>query len=573
MKQNKSNWMFYVRNYHFHSIFLKNIALIFGIIMLPFLCVLFISFYAYGRIYGSEEKAYTDEVKTMIMKDIEGLFSEFQEKAILLSMDQDIQVFFHIGNDRLTYDYIKLQDYIAMYKVSSNVIDDIYIYSPRSGYIYSSSGRLHYNNFWDQECIDRWNNTENLQQYEYLNRVFYRTQKENVCLYYTIQYGVGNTGVIAFQLNMNDLREMFDYGEYINLIIVGKQKVIYDSTNHWLGTEVTDVGEITSALDGGIVIANTIENYGLDIILHINKVSLDEGMNKIGVFLIIFSGAMLIITITLAFYLSQKIFSPLTEILNMLEKNPRNNEQNLLQNKDEVSFIMNSIRSTMSRNKDVEAELLERIRLLKKAQAVALQAQINPHFINNTLENLNWMVISRLGGDNDISETLNCLSSLMQVALEDSDTFITLKDEIGYVKKYLFIQQKRLEKSFEVVWDIDKEVEECKIIKLILQPVVENAINYGIKPYGNNGKIEVKARRYEDIVKVTVKDSGWGLTAQEVENINTSIRKQVIKESNHIGLSNVNQRIKLAFGENYGIKLESQIGFGTTVSLRLPYQV
>lgn len=573
MKWNKIRWMEYVKNYRFHSIFLKNMALILGVIMLPFFCVLFISYYAYGHMYSSEEKAYTDEVKMMIIKDVEGLFSEFQEKAILLSMDQDIQTFFYIDDDRLAYDYIKIQDYIAMYKVSSDVIDDIYIYAPRSEYIYSSAGRLHYDRFFDQECIDRWNNTEDLQQYEYLNRVRYRMQKENVCLYYTIQYGVGNTGVLAFQLNMNDLRKMFDYGEYINLIIVGKQKVIYDSTGQWIGSEVVDTTAIKEALDGGIVLSNTIDLYSLEIILHINKVSLDEGMNKIGAFLIIFSGVMLLITIALAFYLSQKIFSPLTEILNMLEENPRNHEQNLLQNKDEVSFIMNSISSTMSRNKDIEAELLERIRLLKKAQAVALQAQINPHFINNTLENLNWMAVSRLGGGNDISEMLNCLSSLMQVALGDTETLVTLRDEIGYVKKYLFIQQKRLENGFDVIWDIEEELLEYKIIKLILQPIVENAINYGIKPYAHRGKIEIKAHRIDELVKITVKDSGWGLTPQEVDNINASIRKQSIKESNHIGLSNVNQRLILAFGEAYGVTISSKINEGTSVVMELPYNM
>lgn len=233
--------------------------------MLPCFCVLFISYYAYGHIYGSEGKAYTDEVKTMIMKDVEGLFFEFQEKAILLSMDQDIQTFFYIDDNRLVYDHIKIQDYIAMYKVSSNVIDDIYIYSPSSGYIYSSAGRLHYDRFFDQECIGLWKNTENLQQYEYLNRVLYRMQKENVCLYYTIQYGVGNTGVIVFQLNMNDMRKMFDYGEYIDLVIVGKQKVIYDSTGQWIGSEVADTEEITSVLDEGIVLNNTMDLYGLEI--------------------------------------------------------------------------------------------------------------------------------------------------------------------------------------------------------------------------------------------------------------------------------------------------------------------
>lgn len=573
MNQNKSGWLEYVRNYRFHSIFLKNTALIFGVIMLPFFCVLAISYYAYEHIYAAEEKAYADEIKTMIIKDIEDLFSEFQEKAILLSMDQDVQVFFYINDDRITYDFTEIQDYIELYRVSSNVMDDLYLYSPRSGYLYSSAGRLHYDRFFDQESIDRWRNTEGLQQYEYLDRDFYGMRKENVCLYYTIKYSAENRGVIAFLLNMNDLRKVFDYGEYVDLIIVGKQKVIYDSTNQRLGSEVTDVGEITGELDGGVVLSKAIDLYGLEIILHIDRGGLDGGMNKIGTSLVLFSCIMLVVSVAIGFYLSQKVLNPLTDILRLLKEKSSNYEQNLLQNKNELGFIINSINDTMVKKENVEAELLERIRLLKKAQAVALQAQINPHFINNTLENLNWMVTSRLGNGNDISEILNCLSSLMRVALGDSDTFVTLSDEIGYVKKYLFIQQKRLENSFSVIWDVDKALEDCKVIRLILQPVVENAINYGIKPYGSNGKIEIKAHRVDDRLKITVKDSGWGLTAQEVEKINDSIRKKVIKESNHIGLSNVNQRLILAFGEAYGVTVSSKIYEGTSVVMELPYFV
>ena len=122
-----------------------------------------------------------------------------------------------------------------------------------------------------------------------------------------------------------------------------------------------------------------------------------------------------------------------------------------------------------------------------------------------------------------------------------------------------------------MVWNIESGLENNKIVKLILQPIVENAINYGIKPYDGKGTIEIKAYSTVDRVKIIVKDSGWGLSPQEVEQINTSIRKTVIKESDHIGMSNVNQRLILAFGEAYGVTVSSKIGNGTSITIELPY--
>lgn len=144
---------------------------------------------------------------------------------------------------------------------------------------------------------------------------------------------------------------------------------------------------------------------------------------------------------------------------------------------------------------------------------------------------------------------------------------------MAYVKKYLFIQQKRLDDGFAVVWNVEEGLENCKVIKMILQPVVENAINYGIKPYVGKGTLWIEAVRRGDIVCISVKDSGMGITEEEVEEINCSIKKTVIKESDHIGLSNVNQRIILAFGEEYGVTVRSKINLGTTVTLELPYQI
>ena len=106
---------------------------------------------------------------------------------------------------------------------------------------------------------------------------------------------------------------------------------------------------------------------------------------------------------------------------------------------------------------------------------------------------------------------------------------------------------------------------------MILQPVVENAIKYGIKPFGDGGILQIRASREGETVRIFVSDSGFGLSQEETEEINREINRQVIKESDHIGLSNVNQRISIMFGEAYGVMVRSKINDGTTVELTIPY--
>lgn len=571
MRSNKLTWLDYIKNFSFHSIFFKNLLMICGVIILPFLCVLIISYYAYDHIYSSEEKAYTEDVKTMIVNDVESLFHEISEKAVSLYGDSDVKLFF-MGANKDIYDFEKVVEYLNIYRLTSDFLDDVALYAPESAHIHNAAGLQHYEKLYDKTFVDAWESNGGMIQYQYLDRTVFQKRYEQLCIYYTFALDKRYPAVLIFQMNMDNLRKKFDYGEHVDLILISKNQILYDSTGQRQGMLLDDIKEVTSDFGSDILVTHYLEKFDVELILHMDRSTLDANTEKIAEFLIVFSLIMLLITVFLTFYLSQKIFSPLTEILNALDEFGVD-EERILKNKDELSYIVDSINSTFTKSKDIEAELLERIKLLKKAQAVALQAQINPHFINNTLENINWMVISHLGGGNEVSEMLNCLSSLINISLASTDTFVTLKDEIDYVKKYLFIQQKRLENRFQVTWEIEEELLNCKIIKLVLQPVIENAIKYGIQPYYRRGRIHIKANRSGDRIKITVTDSGTGITTHEVEAINASIKRTVIKESNHIGLSNVNQRLVLAFGEEYGVTVKSTINVGTSVELEIPYQI
>ena len=574
MKNEKFGWLKCIKNYRFHSIFFKNLLLVFGAILLPLIGLLGVSSYMYGELQKSEERAYTEEVVTRITMDVENLFDEISDKAIMMSSDKDVELFFcadTIDDDEF-YNVNNIFKFVSLYSITTDVIDSVYLYAPHSNAVISSSGRFAYEGFYDQACIDAWQEDGGKYQIVYLNRDIIRKKKETVSFYYKTKQLANCCGAIIVNIDVEKLDQELNYEDDVELKIFGAQQVLYDSVEEHRGVSVKEHAGFMED-DSAIVISKKLDAFDLKLACRINRQPLYEKLTEIGIILVFVVIIVIMISLLLVFYISKKIFDPISELLKVLNDRTTIDEDTILNTQNEIIYIRNTLYDTLSRNQDIEEELIERVTLLRKAQAVALQAQINPHFINNTLETINWMVLTRLKEENEISEMINCLSQLLRITLDDSDTFVTIWEEVEYVKKYLYIQQIRFQNKFEVIWQIPEELKNCKMVKMLLQPIVENAINYGIKPNGKYGKIVIGVYKAHEKVCIFVEDSGLGLSQQEVDTINAAIKGQVIKTSDHIGLSNVNQRIILAFGDEYGVTLESRFGVGTKVNIELPYQI
>lgn len=560
-------WKEYIHNYRFHSIFFKNFILLLTLVLLPVICVTGISMFSYDQIYKSEEKAYTDEMRTLIFDDVESLFNDVMSKMIILSLDEDVELFCGSVDGNLnSFDYQSLQSLINTCKVTMDEIEAIYLYAPKSDNVYTNFGMYSYDLIHQKEYVDRWDPEGKQIQIVSIDASESGARNDVLCMYYKVRYNRDNVGVVTILLNQDMLSKRFQYGEDLTVVLSSGGKQVFDNR------QVADDDSEWMPRDTDLSFSKLLDRYQLTVTLYMNGQPLRESTRGLAVLLVGLIAIMFLLSVVYAFYISGKIYDPFVNIMAALEEPAKINVTGILQNKDELNHIMHAISHSAMQKNNIEEELLMRIELLKKAQAVALQAQINPHFINNTLETINWMAITHLGTENDISEMLSCLAALIRVSLGSTDTFVTLEEEVEYVKKYLFIQQKRIKGGFDVEWDIPQELNCCRCIRLMLQPLVENAINYGIKPYGPGGKLKITANRTDDKIRIFVTDSGMGLTAERVNEINASIRKGVIKESNHIGLSNVNQRILLSFGEAYGVSLQSQMLRGTSVMLVLPFQ-
>ena len=231
-------------------------------------------------------------------------------------------------------------------------------------------------------------------------------------------------------------------------------------------------------------------------------------------------------------------------------------------NRDEIADVTQSYNNMV----DEITKLVEDIHISEQQKSMeklkALQAQINPHFISNTLNTIRWM--ASIQNAENIENLTVSLIQLLQVNMGKVEDLVTLKEEIDYVQSYVDIQSFKYWDKFTVEYDIDQEAGMCLLPPFSIQPIVENAIIHGIEPKAGKGTIWISASRVGDDVICMVKDDGVGL---EEDKLDDGGKKHV----SGIGIRNVDERIKMHFGADYGIVCESIPGIYTKVKLRLPY--
>lgn len=203
----------------------------------------------------------------------------------------------------------------------------------------------------------------------------------------------------------------------------------------------------------------------------------------------------------------------------------------------------------------------------REAELRILQSQIKPHFLYNTLDTIHWMV--KKYGATDVIHVINALTNLFRIGLSKGNEIIKVSEEIEHVRSYLVIQKVRYREMLEYGIEVDEDIKTLYVQKIILQPIVENAIYHGIKPKKILGKIEIKAEIMDDVLLFTVKDNGSGIPEEELEKINNALKYENAERVGY-GLFNVNERIRLSYGKEYGIALESESDIGTAVKIRHP---
>lgn len=578
----KMNIKNYIRNYKFNSLFLRNLIRIFLLMMIPLAGAGVIAYFSYSHMQKNEIYAYGNEITGNVYDDLQNIFKSSQNELIYIGFNSNVELYMYGTQETQQFNQRirAIQDLIRLPVISRDYVNDIYIYSYTSGHIITLNSFESYEVFSQRSCLDEYlegGRTESALLLTEKDESGYASQQ--LSLFEPVHYGKNTLGVTCMNFDMDELDTMLTLPEKGTVYLTDGQKILYSNRKEMIGEKRSAVPGVEGLTDETPVLSGKnvmtlipAEESPLEIITSLSLDGYQDQLNSIRIFMFIFFALMLVAVFLLTLYVSIKIFRPIDEIIQEIQKSRTAliEEDKLFREHDELSYILSTIQKTSNSNKDAGQELTERVHLLKKAQAVALQSQINPHFLNNTLNTINWISISLLGGNNQISEMITALSKMFRMSLENTDSIIPLSQEIEHCNSYIEIQNIRYEGRYRIEWAIPEELYRCKTIRIVLQPVVENAIYHGVKYLSANGLITISGRAENDVVELSVKDNGLGMSARELEELRVSLREESIRESRHIGLANVNQRIRLYFGNEYGVSIESQEGKGTEVLIRFP---
>lgn len=309
--------------------------------------------------------------------------------------------------------------------------------------------------------------------------------------------------------------------------------------------------------ENGWTIVNVIDQNYL-----FNQLYWMQRVNIIFALLAILFSVMIItyVTSTLS-HSAQKIISA----MNIARKGELSIQVNL-DTKDELSMIGAQFNKMMVQLQ----QLMEEVKLAtgrqKEAEIKTLVAQINPHFLYNMLDSINWMAIDK--EEHEISRMIESLANILRYSINDSNWVVCLREEVEWLKQYICLQQNHFENSFESIIHFDDKILSCKIYKLLLQPLVENAIIHGFKGYSSGGVLTITGVMEGEYLKIIIKDNGKGIPAETLESITRDLQER--SNLTGIGIKNVINRLRIYYGEAGKLGFASQAGTGTTVTILVP---
>lgn len=285
----------------------------------------------------------------------------------------------------------------------------------------------------------------------------------------------------------------------------------------------------------------------------------------------------LILFIVLAYFLARYLTEPIT-VLSHIMAHPREKnravESPYMNRTDEIGTLYNQYQTMLEENNHYIKSEYENKMILMDTQMKALESQINAHFLYNTLEAINSL--AEIEGAEDISVMALALGDMFRYSIKTKGALVTLEKELAHVKNFVAIQQIRFDNGFRFEMDVPEELYSCRILKLILQPLVENALYHGLLHCNAGSSIYLSARKENKIIYFTVKDDGVGMASETLEQLQKLLEEkpkfgELSQHANEsIGLKNINARIRLYYGEDYGLSVKSEQGCGTTVQIKIP---
>lgn len=402
-------------------------------------------------------------------------------------------------------------------------------------------------------------------------------------------------GVIIMNISLNTVSDAFAFQDRFrdqeSVVLVSGGGIISYLNNTFAAARLKKEGirEILQSGSGMSNIKISGETYLLTTIKQdytgwklssiIPRESLIKGIYEIRALIVNIGLTCMLIALMLAYVVTLSISRPIKRLKDSMEVVDHNNLSVTYEDKmrDEVGVLGEKFNHMLGRIKnlidtvyEVELGKKEEMILRKQAELDALQMQINPHFLYNTLDIIRWKVIALEKGESEASRMIDAFSDLIRMGTKKSSNLVKISEEIEHIKLYLEVIKFNTKINLEAGFDIqDERLLDCSITKLSLQPLIENAVVYGFAKNTGQARITIKVWQEENDILIAVTDNGRGIEESALE----AIKKDIYSKDNpkgSIGLRNVDSRIKLNFGDEYGIEIDSVQETYTTVTVRIP---
>lgn len=578
-----------LKNYRWQSFLLKSYVVIFCIMSIPLGIFTVIISNNYRSNMLSNIKMLTNSSDSTLTYYIDSEFKKIDDFYLNLKNSDTYSSDFSymlqcddLGTDWEAESTRNIYRYIGDFISNNNFIKSIYVYGSKSGYVYSSghvSGN-YLNDFQDKEIIIKATSqngfTARRKNINHNNYDFISVHKK-------LTYADNDLGAMVFNIDVTKLFEAMhesdmtlenwfvaDNNGYIlysssNDVYIGRKTEYYDflKADALNAENIRSDNTVTTSVKSNIndisyIFVNKYDTYIQSRRMYLFSVSLIA-------LLMIALGLVISAILTIFFY------KYISTIVDMLQPYTTlyDVQENSAHTTKEMQIITNSILAVTSQNKDLREELSNRLASLKKAQSSMLQMQINPHFLHNTLNTINAIVISEFKGDTVVSDMITNLSDILRYSLNTAEYLVRLDTEIMYLNTYIEIQKTKYNNKFSVEYHIDDNVKNYKVLKLSLQPLVENAIIHGVIPKNQHGEIKVSAYSTGNLLKLIIEDDGVGINAHELYKINKKINNDVFLLDKSLGIENTAKRIRLIFGDEYGLKIQTS-DTGTSIVLTIP---
>lgn len=565
--------------------------------LLPMLCLVIASFLILSTVICSiVEQSIQDKfddnsiaLLSQTSRSFDSVISEIYALTLILTYDtstvKTIQNCLNSTNIHYSdIDNIRTSFVIPLI-ATRDYIDSIYIYfdNPNGFFIANTEGLMSVDTYFDSgwfasvmspESKDRriWSEVRSYNQYS--DPLYAR----NVVTLY--QRNLYQDGIVVLNLDQDyfnsQLDSMKSYEGQIIYVLDENGTLLFSTT----GNNTLSAAEVNSMLSADsssqwentyfLSSAKTNSTPKWSFVSVVPKKSLYAPISQIRLLIfttMIVACILTVIMTTLKVLESYKSLNRIIAFIEDLRKNPHTHT--LGKKPKEYAFIVESLVEAYTREYALKQELLENKYTAKVLELKTLQSQINPHFLLNTLQSIFWASFQLTGSYNQVSKMIEDLNAILGYLLESETILVPIEKEVRHLESYVSIQQMKSRHKFEMQWDVPDNLRSYYTGKLLFQPFLENAILHGFQGDGS-WVLRFKIRRREDHLLVSITDNGVGIPREQLIRLQKKILDSTELPSSHIGICNSNRRLRLLFGPQYQISLQSKESWGTQIRLKLP---